>query len=95
MAICSETLAEGACLFRVLRPHRAAVPPKLLMLFLACLSPTCRLLAVNSDREGRTYVSAVEAFDWPIYGVQWHPEKVTHHLTAARSPVAPSSSKLP
>lgn len=29
------------------------------------------------------YVSAAEAHEWPIYGVQWHPEKVSlYDITA-------------
>ncbi|CAM9706997.1 unnamed protein product [Ascophyllum nodosum] len=34
-----------------------------------------RALAINSDRQGRKYISAAEAFQSPMYGVQWHPEK--------------------
>lgn len=33
------------------------------------------VLSVNNDRLGRTFVSTVEAFDWPIFGTQWHPER--------------------
>ena len=35
------------------------------------------MLAVNADRKGSEYVSAAEALSYPIYGLQWHPEKVT------------------
>lgn len=32
-------------------------------------------LAINEDKNGRTFVSAVEGKDMPFYGVQFHPEK--------------------
>ncbi|KAF0687675.1 Aste57867_20659 [Aphanomyces stellatus] len=32
-------------------------------------------LATSQDRQGQTYVAAMEAFKWPVYGVQFHPEK--------------------
>ena len=54
----------------------------------ACLAPrggAYRLLAVNADRKGSEYVSAVEAFDHPIYGLQWHPEKVRGSIPRVRS----------
>lgn len=34
-----------------------------------------RILSTNKDRKGRPFVSTMEARDYPIYGVQWHPEK--------------------
>jgi len=33
------------------------------------------ILSINQDRKGRTFVSTVEAMDWPIYGIQWHAER--------------------
>ena len=35
-----------------------------------------RLISNNHDRVGWEFVSTMEAFDYPIYGTQWHPEKV-------------------
>lgn len=32
------------------------------------------MLSVNKDRQGMEFVSTIEAFQYPIYGVQWHPE---------------------
>ncbi|KAH9518521.1 hypothetical protein Btru_017043 [Bulinus truncatus] len=32
-------------------------------------------LSTNSDRQGTEFISSVEAKSYPIYGVQWHPEK--------------------
>jgi gamma-glutamyl hydrolase len=33
------------------------------------------LLSTNKDRKGVDFVSTIEAFKYPIFGVQWHPEK--------------------
>lgn len=33
------------------------------------------VLSTNEDRRGRSFVSTVEAQDYPVYGTQWHPEK--------------------
>ena len=32
-------------------------------------------LSTNKDRQGTEFVSTVEAFKYPIYATQWHPEK--------------------
>ena len=35
-------------------------------------------MAVNADKRGvRKYVGIVEAFEYPMYGLQWHPENVS------------------
>lgn len=34
-----------------------------------------RILSTNEDRKGRPFVSTMEARNYPIFGVQWHPEK--------------------
>lgn len=39
------------------------------------LSSFFDLLSVNKDRTGDEFVSTIEAFKYPIYGTQWHPEK--------------------
>lgn len=33
------------------------------------------VLSTNKDRQGVPFVSTIEAFDYPIFGTQWHPEK--------------------
>jgi len=33
------------------------------------------LLSTNQDRKGVEFVSTIEAYKYPIYGTQWHPEK--------------------
>eukprot|EP00112_Aurelia_sp_Birch-Aquarium-sp1_P013130 Seg2778.1 transcript_id=Seg2778.1/GoldUCD/mRNA.D3Y31 product="Gamma-glutamyl hydrolase" protein_id=Seg2778.1/GoldUCD/D3Y31 len=34
-----------------------------------------KLLATSKDKKGVEFVAAIEAKDYPIYGLQWHPEK--------------------
>ncbi|KAK7491886.1 hypothetical protein BaRGS_00016905 [Batillaria attramentaria] len=38
------------------------------------LSSFYRVISYNTDRQGQTFASTIEAFDYPIYGSQWHPE---------------------
>lgn len=33
------------------------------------------LLSTNVDRKGRPFASTIEGKNYPVYGVQWHPEK--------------------
>lgn len=35
-----------------------------------------RITALCRDRDGREMVAGIEAIDWPIYGVQFHPERM-------------------
>lgn len=39
------------------------------------LTSTFRILSTNFDRQGKEFVSTIEAINAPIYGVQWHPER--------------------
>ncbi|EGG21402.1 hypothetical protein DFA_01284 [Cavenderia fasciculata] len=39
------------------------------------------ILSINNDRGGLPFVSTIEAKDYPIYGVQWHPEKPLYEWT--------------
>jgi gamma-glutamyl hydrolase len=39
------------------------------------LSTFYQKLSTNKDRKGTEFISSIEAKDYPIYGVQWHPEK--------------------
>lgn len=39
------------------------------------LSSFYQVLSTNKDRQGVEFVSTIEAFKYPIYGSQWHPEK--------------------
>ncbi|XP_066449478.1 gamma-glutamyl hydrolase-like [Eleutherodactylus coqui] len=38
------------------------------------LSTFYRILSTNHDRDGVEFISTLEARDYPIYAVQWHPE---------------------
>ncbi|XP_077118377.1 gamma-glutamyl hydrolase-like [Ranitomeya variabilis] len=38
------------------------------------LSTFYRILSTNHDRDGEEFISTMEAREYPIYGVQWHPE---------------------
>lgn len=33
------------------------------------------MLSTNHDSNGKEFVSTIEAFEWPVYGTQWHPER--------------------
>ena len=39
------------------------------------LSSFFNVLSTNKDRQGVEFVSMIEAFKYPIIGVEWHPEK--------------------
>lgn len=41
------------------------------------------VLSVNDDIHGSTFISTVEAKKYPIYGLQWHPEKNGFEWNAA------------
>ncbi|CAK4082840.1 unnamed protein product [Aphanomyces euteiches] len=46
----------------------------------ALLKSFYKKLATSEDKQGQTYVAAIEAFDYPIYGVQFHPEKNPYEI---------------
>uniref|UniRef100_A0A3P8YK36 folate gamma-glutamyl hydrolase n=1 Tax=Esox lucius TaxID=8010 RepID=A0A3P8YK36_ESOLU len=49
-----------------------------------------KVLTTNSD--GKTeFVSTMEAYDFPIYGTQWHPEKNAYEWTRPYIPHSPSA----
>uniref|UniRef100_A0A3P8SBB3 folate gamma-glutamyl hydrolase n=1 Tax=Amphiprion percula TaxID=161767 RepID=A0A3P8SBB3_AMPPE len=51
-----------------------------------------KVLSTNTD--GQTeFVSTVEAYDYPIYGTQWHPEKNAFEWTRPYIPHSPSAVK--
>ena len=39
------------------------------------LSSFFNMLSTNKDRQGVEFVSMIEAYKYPIFGSQWHPEK--------------------
>lgn len=44
----------------------------------AKLTKLFRVLSTNKDRKGQEFISTIEAYDYPVYGSQWHPEKVSY-----------------
>jgi len=42
------------------------------------LQKVFRVLSINKDRAGQSFVSTIEAYNYPIYASQWHPEKVSY-----------------
>ncbi|XP_066536474.1 gamma-glutamyl hydrolase isoform X2 [Hoplias malabaricus] len=51
-----------------------------------------RVLSTNTDGQ-KEFVSTVEAYDFPIYGTQWHPEKNAFEWTHPYIPHTPSAIK--
>uniref|UniRef100_W5LDG2 folate gamma-glutamyl hydrolase n=2 Tax=Astyanax mexicanus TaxID=7994 RepID=W5LDG2_ASTMX len=51
-----------------------------------------RILSTNTDGQ-KEFVSTVEAYDYPVYGTQWHPEKNTFEWTRPYIPHTPSAIK--
>jgi gamma-glutamyl hydrolase len=45
------------------------------------LADLFNVLAVNVDRQGKPFVSVMEAKKWPVYGIQFHPEKANFEWT--------------
>eukprot|EP00057_Strongylocentrotus_purpuratus_P032471 XP_787753.2 PREDICTED: gamma-glutamyl hydrolase [Strongylocentrotus purpuratus] len=57
-----------------LNSHSMGVTPANFTKFPA-LSSFFRVLSTNHDLNGVKFISTVEAYDFPFYGTQWHPEK--------------------
>ncbi|XP_022533444.1 gamma-glutamyl hydrolase [Astyanax mexicanus] len=51
-----------------------------------------RILSTNTDGQ-KEFVSTVEAYDYPVYGTQWHPEKNAFEWTRPYIPHTPSAIK--
>jgi len=48
----------------------------------ATLTDAYILLSTNFDRAGRSFVSTIEAWDYPITATQWHPERPAYEWRA-------------
>lgn len=51
------------------------------------LAAAFALLSTNHDRRGQPFVSTIEARKWPMWGVQWHPEKPVFEWGTVPDPV--------
>ncbi|XP_072044592.1 gamma-glutamyl hydrolase-like isoform X2 [Amphiura filiformis] len=45
-----------------------------------------RIISTNIDDHGIEFISTMEAFKYPIYGIQWHPEKSLFQWTDGHIP---------
>ena len=54
--------------------HHDGIPPSMFTSN-ARLNNFFNVLSVNKDRKGKPFASTIEAQKYPIYGVQWHPER--------------------
>merc|ERR1712150_290766 len=48
----------------------------------------------NKDESGNDFVSTIEAYDYPIYGTQWHPEKNNFEFTTLYNGLPHSSEAV-
>jgi len=53
--------------FRGIAPNKFIIEPKLTSIF--------KITSTNMDMNGKPFVSTIESFESPFYGVQYHPEK--------------------
>lgn len=57
------------------------------------LSRFYKVLSTNVDDGKIEFVSTIEAYDYPIYGTQWHPEKNAFEWTRPYIPHSPAAIK--
>ncbi|EFC38836.1 predicted protein [Naegleria gruberi] len=55
--------------------HMAGITPETFMKN-DRLNQFYKMLSVNADRKGQVFVSTIESLKYPIYGTQFHPEKI-------------------
>lgn len=48
------------------------------------LSSQFYLISTNVDEKGKPFVSTMEHKFWPVYGVQWHPEKNNFEMSVGK-----------
>ncbi|KAF0687676.1 Aste57867_20660 [Aphanomyces stellatus] len=69
--LATQGIAANFHNYGILQSHFDATPK---------LTSFYKVLATSEDRQGLTYVAAIEAFDVPFYAVQFHPEKNPYEL---------------
>ena len=57
-----------------LNNHKMGITPHKFKMRKA-LNKFFKIVSTSDDRKGRSYVSTIEAYHYPFYGVQWHPER--------------------
>ena len=45
------------------------------------------ILSTNKDRQGREFVSTIESKKYPVYGTQYHPEKIPFEWVVEKEPI--------
>lgn len=55
--------------------HHDGIDPAMFLGVNGNLTDFFNLLSTNEDSTGKAFASTIEAKDYPIYGVQWHPER--------------------
>ena len=53
------------------------------------------VLSTNEDKKGTSFISTIEAKKYPIYGVQWHPEKIQLFVSKHISSISNSFASCP
>eukprot|EP01100_Stratorugosa_tubuloviscum_P014317 TRINITY_DN758_c3_g1_i1.p1 TRINITY_DN758_c3_g1~~TRINITY_DN758_c3_g1_i1.p1 ORF type:complete len:356 (-),score=109.74 TRINITY_DN758_c3_g1_i1:132-1199(-) len=66
-----QTLTQSNCTMNL---HHDGIDPQIYIQN-EKLSKFFRLLSTNKDRNAKAFGSTIEAYDVPIFGTQWHPER--------------------
>ena len=69
-----QHLSKNPC---TLNNHKMGITPQKFKLKTK-LNKFYKIVSTSFDRNGREYVSTIEAYHYPFYGVQWHPERSSH-----------------
>jgi len=53
-----------------------------------------RVVSTNKDRKGQEFVSTIEAYDYPVYATQWHPERNQFEFWPSQDPINHTASAV-
>ncbi len=53
-----------------------------------------KILSTNHDRKGKPFLSTIEARKYPVYGVQWHPERNQFEFWPKNDPINHTQSAV-